>query len=119
MRPTGGDEADGRGAVLAAGPAVGPGGRLEEAPSGEQRGISIPISADGADRGSRRGGKGEERGRPELARGEEGATAVAGHVSRRPRRAAAAAARGAKTYCSDTMLGIDNLYSLRAKGHNI
>jgi hypothetical protein len=36
------------------------------------------------------------------------------------RAAAAAARRGEElTYCSDTMLGIDKLYSLRVKVHNI
>jgi hypothetical protein len=50
---------------------------------------------------------------------EEKAAGATGRGSRRPGRAAAAAARRGATYGSDTMLGIDKLYSLGAKGHNI
>jgi hypothetical protein len=60
-------------------------------------------------------------GEPELAGGEGEAAAAAGRDGRRPGRAAAVDARRGEelTYCSDTMLGIDKLYSLGAKGHNI
>jgi hypothetical protein len=66
-------------------------------------------------------GDGGGRRRLELASGEGEVVAAAGRGGRRPGRPAAAAAmRGEElTYCSDTMLGIDKLYSLRAKGHNI
>jgi hypothetical protein len=60
----------------------------------------------------------ERRTAPEI---EDEAAAAAGRGSRRPGRAAAMAARRGEelTYSSDTMLGIDKLYSLGAKGHNI
>jgi hypothetical protein len=75
-------------------------------------------------RGRTVGHAGEERG----AAGEAGARRRRGRGGRR-RPDAAAGGRGgrrrwlreerSKTYCSDTMLGIDKLYSLGAKGHNI
>jgi hypothetical protein len=49
-----------------------------------------------------------------------GSSPAARKRRRRPDAAAAAARRGEElTYCSDIMLGIDKLYSLGAKGHNI
>jgi hypothetical protein len=56
-----------------------------------------------------------------MKRIEDEAAEAAGRGGRRPGRATAAATRRGEelTYCSDTMLGIDKLYSLGAKGHNI
>jgi hypothetical protein len=70
---------------------------------------------DGPDVGGER--RDEARGSSPVAR--KKAAAAAGRGGRRPGRAAAAAARRGATYGSDTMLGIDKLYSLGAKGHNI
>jgi hypothetical protein len=92
-------------------------GRIEHRPlaDGSRAGAG---SWDGPTR-ARRGRGAAGRGRRELTGGEEKVAAAAGRGGRRPGRAAATAARRGETYGSDTMLGIDKLYSLGAKGHNI
>jgi hypothetical protein len=100
------------------------GGRAETDPI---RAAAAGIAAPNGDDGALREGVFEAPG-PRLDRAKQGERTRPRRTRQRLRPDAAAENRGERrrrlrgeelTYCSDTMLGIDKLYSLRAKGHNI